>query len=250
MRAAAGLPLLGAAGALLTASFAGLLPTPVPGAAGLWTLGLLIGFVAWNGVTIWWSVQADRSWDYANRGLVYVALCVLGLYVGAFVPRPAQLVAGGLCLLFGAVLVWALAGKVVPALFPDGERVARLRNPIGYWNGLALVCDMALPLFLWLAARRRDLASLGVYLAAIALLLTYSRGGLLVAAAMVALWLGIGLALPGVADDLQPSSVRVRDGAWFGLALVLGAVVVALLARRELRRVDLRRFAALTAVLV
>jgi hypothetical protein len=304
MRAAAGLPLLGAAGVLLTvslffgggsgtdrlfwigigallcalaaltASLAGLLPTPVPGTAGLWALGLLVGFVAWNGVTIWWSVQADHSWDYANRGLVYAALCVLGLYVGALVPRPAQLVVGGLCLLFGAVLAWALAGKVVPGLFPDGERVARLRNPIGYWNGLALVCDMALPLFLWLAARRRDLASLGVYLAAVALLLTYSRGGLLVAVAMVALWLriglarseglatlavalpaalvvaGIGLALPGVADDLQASSVRVRDGAWFGLALVLGAVAVALLGRRELRRVDLRRFAALTAVLV
>ena len=163
---------------------------------------------------------------------------------------------------------------MVPALFPDGARVARLRNPIGYWNALALVCDMALPLFLWLATRRRDLASVGVYLASIALLLTYSRGGVLVAIAMVVLWLrfgparsegmaalaaalpvalvvaGIGLAIPGVANDLEPSSVRVRDGAWFGLALVVGAVVVALLGRRDLRRVDLRRLAVATGVLV
>src|SRR6266498_128924 len=189
MRAAVGLPLLGAAGVLLTvslffgggsgtdrlfwigigallcalaaltASLAGLLPIPVPGAAGLGTLGLLVGFVAWNGVTIWWSVQADRSWDYANRGLVYGALCVLGLYVGAFVPRPAQLVAGGLCLLFGAVLVWALAGKVVPALFPDGERGARLRNPLGSCTGLVLAPVVAMPRHPWVAACLRFLAS-------------------------------------------------------------------------------------------
>jgi tetratricopeptide (TPR) repeat protein len=304
MRAAAGLPLLGAAGALLavalvfgggsgdgrlfwigglallcaltalTASLTGLVPLPVPQGPGAWALGLLVGFVAWNGVTIWWSVQGDRSWDYANRGLVYAALALLGVYVGALAPRPAQLVAGVLCLLLGAVLLWALAGKVFPGLFPDGARVARLRNPVGYWNALALVCAFALPLYLWLAGRRRDLAAIGVYLGVLALLLTYSRGGLLVAVVAVALYLwlgpqrsesvralavalpgalavaGIGLALPGVADDLQSSSVRVRDGAWFGLALVIGAVVVALLARRDLGAAQLRGLGAATAVLV
>ncbi|HSR26556.1 MAG TPA: hypothetical protein VLW53_23590, partial [Candidatus Eisenbacteria bacterium] len=219
MRAAAGLPLLGAAGALLvvalffgggsgdgrlfwigagallcalgalTASLAGLLPLPVPGAQGAAALGLLACFVAWNGVTVWWSVEADRSWAYGNRGLAYLALAVLGLYVGTLVPRPAQSVAAGLTLLLAAVLLWALAGKVFPGLFPDGARVARLRDPIGYWNALGLVCATALPLFLWLAGRRRELGALGVYLASVALLLTYSRGGLLVAAVSVALWL-------------------------------------------------------------
>ena len=304
MRAAAGLPLLGAAGALLvvalffgggsgdgrlfwigagallcalgalTASLAGLLPLPVPGAQGAAALGLLACFVAWNGVTVWWSVEADRSWAYGNRGLAYLALAVLGLYVGTLVPRPAQSVAAGLTLLLAAVLLWALAGKVFPGLFPDGARVARLRDPIGYWNALGLVCATALPLFLWLAGRRRELGALGVYLASVALLLTYSRGGLLVAAVSVALWLwlsaerragvealtaglvpglavaGIALALPGVAKDLQPSSVRTRDGAWFALALVVGAAVVALLARRQLRRAELRALGVAAAVLL
>jgi tetratricopeptide (TPR) repeat protein len=304
MRAAAGLPLLGAAGVLLavalffgggsgdgrlfwigagavvsalaalTASLAGLLPSPAPTGPGTWALGLLAGFVVWNGVTIWWSVEPDRSWAYANRGLVYLALAMLGLYVGALAPRPAQVVAGGLCLLFGGVLLWALAGKVFPGLFPDGARVARLRNPVGYWNALALVCDLALPLFLWLSARRRDLGALGVYLALTALLLTYSRGGVLVGVVAVVLWLwlgvsrreslltlavtlpvalavvGIALVLPGVAKDLQPSSVRVRDGALFGVALVVGGLLVFWLARRELRRGELRALGAVAAVLV
>jgi O-Antigen ligase len=304
MRPAAGLPLLGAAGVLLvvalffgggsgdgrlfwigagalvcalaalTASLAGLLPSPVPSGPGAWVLGLLACFVVWNAVTIRWSVEPDRSWAYANRGLVYLALAVLGLYVGALAPRSAQLVAGGLCLLFAGVLLWALAGKVFPGLFPDGARVARLRNPVGYWNALALVCDLALPLFLWLSARRRDLGALGVYAAMVALLLTYSRGGILVGALAVALWLwigvsrreslatlavslpaalaviGIALVLPGVAKDFQPSSMRVRDGALFGLALVVGGLLVFWLARRELGREELRTLGVIAAVLM
>src|SRR5438128_570281 len=89
----------------------------------------------------------------------------------------------------GGRLFWigALAGKVVPALFPDGARVARLRNPIGYWNSLALVAATAVPLGLWLASSRghhravRAAGALLVYLAELVVVLTYSRGGVAVA---------------------------------------------------------------------
>ena len=50
-------------------------------------------------------------------------------------------------------LGWALLGKAIPALGSSG-RVARLSSPIGYWNALGLLFAMALPLALWLAARR------------------------------------------------------------------------------------------------
>jgi hypothetical protein len=304
MRAAAGLPLLGAAGALLTAStffgggsdqqrlfwiaagavlvaliattasLTGLLATPAPVRAGSLALATFVAYVAWSGLSMSWSIAPDLSWSFLNRGIGYAALAVVGLYVGALVPRPARTVAAGLCLLLGAVVLWGLAGKVIPALFPDGARVARLRDPVGYWNSFALLADLALPLFLWLAARRRTLGVLGLYLTTVALLLTYSRGGVLVALVAVSLWLwlgrerreslaalavsapvalgvgGIALALPGVAKDLQPHSVRVRDGAWFGLALAVGALVVGALARRELRRGELRALAAVTVALL
>src|ERR671934_2649163 len=108
---------------------------------------------------------------------------------------------------------------------------------------MTVPADVALPLFLWVAARRRDLAALGLYVAVIAILLTYSRAGVIVGVLAVAAWLalgfarreglaalavalpvalaaaGVALALPGVAKDLQPHAVRVRDGGWFGLAL-------------------------------
>jgi tetratricopeptide (TPR) repeat protein len=204
-------------------------------------------------LTIAWSVAPDRSWAYLNRGLVYLALAVLGLFVATLVRRPATWTAGLVAALCFGVLGWALLGKVFPGLFPDGARVARLRNPIGYWNALALVAALALPLALWLAAGRhharlvRAAGVLLVYVAGIALVLTYSRAGIVVAAAGVVLWLWLsrerfeGLAMlvaagvpaaavlawastqPGIVDHLQTSATRERAGAWFALALVLGA---------------------------
>ncbi len=304
MRAAAGLPLLVAAAALLVTSlfFAdglsdgrlywigagavavclvglaggllGWLPEPAPTRTGLAAIGLLAAFTLWLGLTIRWSVTPDESWASLNRGIVYLAFAVVGICVAALVRRPLPVVADALALLLGAVAVWALAGKVIPALFPDGARVARLRSPIGYWNALALACAISLPLYLRLATRRRRLACLGVYVGVVALLLTYSRGGLLAAVAALALWLalgatrgesvrvlavavpaglavaGTGLALPGVAKDLQPHHVRVEDGAWFGLALVVGACLVAWLGGRELGRRELRGLGALACCLV
>ena len=180
--------------------------------------------------------------------------------VGASGPRARRVVAGGLALLVGAALVWALAGKVIPALFPDGERVARLRNPVDYWNALALVAAWGVPLGLWLAARRRAIGAVLVYLAEVAVVLTLSRAGIAVAAVAAVAWvaltrerlasmvaivvatvpagvvLGFALARPALVDDLQPHADRVRDGAIFGALLCLGAAVVGWAAAAAARR--------------
>jgi tetratricopeptide (TPR) repeat protein len=290
MRAAAGLPLLGGtaallalsvflsagtsegrlfwigAAALLLASAAlvagelGALPRPRLSPLGARAFLLLSLFVAWGGVSIGWSIAPDRSWGAFNRGLVYLAFALLGLVAAALLARAATATAAALALLLSAALAWALLGKVFPGLFPDGARVARLRSPVGYWNALALLCALALPLGLWLAAhgRRRPARLAGallIYTACVALVLTLSRAGLLVAAAGVALWLALsprrlqGLAAllaaaapaaavsawaltrPGLVEDLQPRSLRAADGAWLALALALGAAAVLLLAQ-------------------
>jgi O-Antigen ligase len=230
-------------------------PVPVPGRAGLAVLVLLAALAAWVGLTMWWSIAPDLSWFAFDRVLVYGAFAVLGL-LGAQVPRPARTVAYGLAALLGLVLAWALLGKVIPSLFADGARVARLRNPVGYWNSLALVAATAVPLGLWLAAPRahqravRAAGALLVYLAELVVVLTYSRGGVAVAvlaaagwialsrerleslavlvlvtpvAALVALW---AFSRPAITDDLQPYAARVNDGAWLGVFLCVGAAVV------------------------
>jgi hypothetical protein len=209
-------------------------------------------------------VLADRSWEYVNRDLVYGAFLVLGLALAG----QARDLALGLAALLGAVVAWSLVGKVFPWL-GGGARVARLRDPVGIWNELALLGDLALPLGLWIATEvRRRAGLLLVYGWSVALLLTLSRGGVIVAVVVCALWIafasrqfesvvavvvagvpaaivaGIAFALPGVTSDAQAHSTRVRDGLVFGVLLLAGAAVVAFvpeLAPEERRRRSVRR---------
>jgi hypothetical protein len=231
-------------------------PVPVPRGAAALCLALLAALAGWVGVTMAWSIAPDRSWAAFDRILVYAAFAVLGL-LSTQVPRPARTLAAGLALLLGLVLGWALLGKVIPSLFPDGARVARLRNPIGYWNSLALAAATAVPLSLWLASARghaRALRAAGVlllYLAELAVVLTYSRAGIAVAAVAALGWLALGrdrletlaalavatpvaglvalwaFSRPAITDDLQSYADRVNDGAWFGVLAAVGAAVVA-----------------------
>ncbi len=229
----------------------GLLPAPAVGREGLAFALLAGGFVAWNGATILWSAAPDRSWEYFNRGLVYFAFAVLGASVGSAVaPRIVVWLMGGL---IGATCLWALLEKAVPALYGDYGRLARLRSPVGYWNALALVVVFGLPTALWAATRARHSrvvkagAVVVLYALLVALVLTYSRGGILAALVVLGLWfwltrdrfdslaafvtaavpaapvIAVALALPGIAQDGQPRSVRAQDGAVFALVFVLGA---------------------------
>src|SRR5256886_3131784 len=137
---------------------------------------------AWLALSISWSALPDRSWDYANRTLVYALFAVLGLWVSV---RTREL-ALGLMALLGALVVWSLLGKVLPFVYDYGSlEVGRLRGPIGLWNQLALATAFALPLALW---RRRLEGALLAYVAIVALLLTYSRGGVITAAVVVIAW--------------------------------------------------------------
>ncbi|HKD35002.1 MAG TPA: O-antigen ligase family protein, partial [Gaiellaceae bacterium] len=252
-----GLAALALAAAAGTAAAAGW--RPVLSREAVIAFALLVAFVCWCGLSVLWSIEPDRSWDYFNRGLVYVAFAVVGLGIGAFVPRAARLWAYVLAVLIALALGWALLGKAVPWIGGSG-RVARLSSPVDYWNGLALLFDLGLPLALWLAARRehphwvRAAGTVFLYGLTVGLLLTFSRAGLAVGLVAVAVWLGFGgprvegaaaavlggaaglvvgvwaLSRPGLADDAQAHSVRVHDGAWFAVVFVLAAVAVGALA--------------------
>jgi tetratricopeptide (TPR) repeat protein len=246
-----GLAILGAAAGVVGASV-GVVPIPQLTSLGLATAGFLAGLVVWEGFSVLWSIEPDRSWNYLNRALVYLAFFLLGVFVGTM-RRAPRFAAGWLVVVTAAAIGCALVTKIFPTLSAQSERVARLSSPIGYWNAVALLTVFALPLALWLAAPRerpdwlRALGVLYLYAALVALLLTLSRGGIGVAIVAVALWLVIGrprlesaaalaIALvpalavggwafsrPGLTKDGQPRSLQIHDGRWFALALVLGA---------------------------
>jgi hypothetical protein len=248
-----GIAIVAAAVAAVAAAM-GIVAVPELTPLGLGALGCLAGFVVWQGFSMLWSIEADRTWNYVNRAVIYLAFALLGLVIGR-VRRASQYAAGWLAVVTAAAVCCALATKIFPTLSAETERVARLNSPVGYWNVLALLTVFALPLALWVAApqTRPDwLRAAGVvylYAALVALVLTFSRGGVGVGIAALALWIAIGrprlesaaaialalvptlavsgwaLSRPGLTKDGQPRSLQVHDGRWFGLALVVGAVV-------------------------
>ena len=256
---------LAVAGAWSALALAGRAPLPGGGTV---LLGLVLAIGAWSGLSVAWSVAPDLSWAEVNRTLVFAGFVGVGLLLGAAGQTACRMAAAALMTALGAAVLWALAGKTIPALFPDGGRAARLRDPIGYWNALALTADILLVLALRAAAApsSRMAARVGAaalaYSAIVAVLLTASRAGVAAAVLGVGLWLwlrrdrvegallaaavsipAVGVAAwaftrPALVEDGQSRADRVADGAWFGIILVAGAALVALvvfeLARRPL----------------
>src|SRR5918999_486828 len=216
-----------------------------PGRAPLaWSgVALLTAFGVWCALSISWSVAPDESW-LTGLGLAGIAV---------------------------AVALYAVGGKIVPGLhigpidLNPGDRFARLREPIDYWNALALICVMATPVCIWQAASRRASPStrVGAVLALGVLILTaaltYSRGAAIAYAVVLAIMVGagprrltrLGVGLGAVAattpamvlaferHDLSSSGVslaeRADDGALLGIALVATLALLGLIVSELIR---------------
>jgi len=255
------------------AALLGRLPLPALGPLGAGFVAAYAALVLWFGISIGWSVLPDRSWDYVNRGVVYLAFLVVGFFLATVSTRRA--VANAVAVVLAATIGYALLAKVVPSLYADYGDTARLRAPVGHANALAQLAVFALVLGLWRASQRRLDGVLLVFGATATILLAYSRGGVLVALIAAAAWIAfdrrleslaalvlggaggvavaaVALALPGITKDEQPYSVRAHDGVVF-LAVVLAVgALVALLAWRASRLqpsagVSRRAFRALLA---
>ena len=257
--------------AVLVAAVGWIVQPPALTRPALFFFGAFATFVLWQAASIAWSIQPARSWDYTNRGLVYLAFAGVGALLGGIAPRRIAYAAAAL---LGALFVWSLAAKVIPGLYSDYGRLARLRYPLGYWNELALLAAAAVPIGLWLVRRSRLAAGLLLYAALVVVVLTYSRVGIVLSVAVALVYLaldehrlesvgvlavawvagalvaGAGVLLPGVGDDGQPHDVRVHDGLLFGLALVVGAAAVVLALRFVVTRAVDRRVVRAAAALL
>ena len=242
---------------------------PLSASRTAWAALVLLGlFAAWSALSLTWSVAGDRTWLELNRAITYGVVVLLALAAGSWWRRAADWLAVGYLAVAVLVGLYALGGKLAPGLHIGGvidldhtHLVPRLRAPLDYWNALALVELMAVPVAVALAVDRAR--SERVRLAALACLafvfvalgLTYSRGGVI--AALVGLVVFaivsrarlrtlavVALGLVGAAPALviafsthsltgvaQPLSTREADGALLAVVLVASLAALAFAGR-------------------
>lgn len=190
-------------------------------------VGLLLGFAGWSGLTLLWSVAPDQSWATLNRTVAYSLVVVLAIAAGSSATRPIERLALGWLSVAVTCALYALGGKLIPGVtllgldFDQTAIFSRLREPLQYWNALALVVVLAVPIALRMTTdvtRRPGLrcaALAAMYVLMICLGMTYSRGGLLALMVAIAVMTLLG-------------GQRLRGLAVFGVTLVTLIPVLAL----------------------
>jgi hypothetical protein len=172
---------------VLLGAIVGVLPATRIRVAGKVGLGLLVAFGAWTALGIIWSDSAGRSVSEVGRIAMYASVFVLALSAQGRdgLRRTLSAVATGIAVV-GSL---ALLSRFHPAWFPVDETAraipnveSRLNYPLNYWNGLAALMAMGIPLLLVIAARARRiplqaLAAAAVSAIALTAYYTFSRGG-------------------------------------------------------------------------
>jgi hypothetical protein len=182
-------------------------------------VGLLLGFALWTALSLSWTESTEKTAADLARVATYLGVFVLALFPGGGRNRERTVAAAA-----SAVAVIGIVGllsRLHPAWFPSAGQTAqfltsgeeRLSYPLDYWNGLAALIAIGLPLLLQLAtdaktAWARGLAAAAIPALILAIYFTLSRGGIAAAVVALAVYLavaenrvprmvGLTLALPG-----------------------------------------------------
>jgi hypothetical protein len=211
----------------------GALPRRRLGGMALVALALLAAFVLWVVLSLIWTESTERTFLEVARGLTYLGVFLLVLITRD--PRETQrligAVAAGLVLVVGV----ALLSRLHPAWFDSAQQTGRilesedrLSYPLNYWNALAAMAAIGVPLLLQLASGARTLLVRAAAAAALpsvilTIYFTISRGGIGAAAIATAVFLAL-------AADRLPKLLSLLVGGGGGALLVALAH-----AREELR---------------
>lgn len=189
-------------------------------------VGLLAGFLGWSALALTWTESTERTVSEVARVAMLLGVLVLGLASqGRVAARHA--VNGAACaiaVVAGAAVLSRLqpqlfGDQVVYELFPQNR--ARLAYPVGYWNLLAGLAVMGVPLMLAAAGAARTTlgraaASAALPIVALCVYLTVSRGAVLgVVLAVLVFFL--------LAPDRLPKLVQAAVAGVGALVLCLAA---------------------------
>jgi tetratricopeptide (TPR) repeat protein len=209
---------------VLLGALVGILPVRPLGRAEQIGLSLLLAFALWTALGISWSESSERSVEEVGRLLIFVGVLALALSAQnrEALPRTVRAVGAAIAV----VGLAALLSRLEPSWFPESELGAflpsvetRLAYPLNYWNGLAALMALGIPLVLVVAVESRRLLTQALATAAIPVMaltayFTLSRGG----AIEIAVALTVLLALYPRRLELVPTLALGSAGAALAIA--------------------------------
>jgi hypothetical protein len=196
-----------------------------------WTaLALFGGFVAWTAIASTWSLSSEASLQELSRVATYLAVLLVALAVHrdreTAVRNTLQAIAGAVVLIAALALLSRLRPGLIPAAQQTGQFLpgdqGRLSWPLNYWNALAALIALGLPLILAVATSARTLRAQAAAAAALPMMalcgyLTFSRGGAIEATAALLVFMAL-------TPDRIPKLATLLVAALGSTALIAGAV--------------------------
>lgn len=156
------------------------------------TIGLFAAFTAWTALGITWSISSGRSFQDLALVTCYLGIIVLAVAIHRERDQALRHTTAAVATAIVIVAALAVASRLFPHLFPASQQTAqflggarqRLSWPLDYWNALAALMAVGVPLLLAQATSARtllmqSLATAAVPLVALCDALTLSRGGVI-----------------------------------------------------------------------
>ena len=171
---------------LLLGAIVGVMPLRSLSRAAWTAIGIFAVFTIWSTAALGWTESDERTVIEVARTATYLGVLVLALATqGRDGVRRTVCSVGFALALIGAL---ALMSRLHPSWFPANDAGAafdlrsRLNYPVNYWNGLATLMAMGIPLMLAVSldARRtitQAMAAAAIPVMALTAYYTLSRGG-------------------------------------------------------------------------
>lgn len=214
---------------VLVAAAGGLLPARRLTHAAWAALALFGGFVAWTALATKWSQSSERSLQDLSLVAGYLGVLVLAIGLHRDRERAIRCTVAAIATAIVLVAGLALISRLLPGTFHAAGQTAsflpgtenRLGWPLNYWNALAALIALGLPLLLSLATSARTLrvqaaAGGAIPLVALCGYLTFSRGGALAAAGGLIVFIAL-------APERIPKLATALVAAAGSAALIAGA---------------------------
>lgn len=214
---------------VLAGALAGVLPLTRLNRASYIAGGVFLAFTGWMALSLTWSESPERTLADVGRVATFAGVLVLALLTRG--PRATRRTVAAVGTGIAIVALIALASRIQPGWFPESAQqtddlffsssTSRLAYPLNYWNGVAILIAIGLPLVLHVATSVRStlvaaLSAAALPAMALTSYLTYSRAGVFTALAALVVFIAF-------AHDRIPRLVSLTvTGA--GSAILIAAV--------------------------